>query len=77
MEKLFWGLHKNKICDLCSTEIKILDHFLIEWSKLLTDRQQCVELQRQTNLNYKNEILAIILLLKICTDQLDIYYLGN
>ena len=69
-----WGLQENKICDLCSLEIESLEHFLIDCPKLQIVRQQYVELQKPTILN-KNEIMAIILLLKICTNQLDIYYI--
>ena len=69
-----WGLHENKICDLCLSEIETLDHFLIECPKLQIVRQQYVELQRPTNLN-RNEIMAMILLLKKYTDQSDIYFI--
>ena len=69
-----WGLQENKICDLCSLEIESLEHFLIDCPKLQIVRQQYVELQKPTILN-KNEIMAIILLLKISTNQLDIYYI--
>ena len=57
---------------LCSSEIETLDHFLIECPKLQIVRQQYVELQRPTNMN-KNEIMALILLFKMCNNLLDIY----
>ena len=69
-----WGIGQNKMCDLCCNEIETLEHFLLDCTKLQIARNYYLELQRPINCN-KNEILAIILLLKISNDQPDSYFI--
>ena len=69
-----WDIGQNKMCDLCSNEIETLEHFLLDCTKLQIARNYYLELQRPINCN-KNEILAIILLLKISNDQPDSYFI--